>query len=851
MSPSSDNGQGPSAPEPLPRGTDIGRFVVLGMLGRGGMGEVYAAHDPELDRTVAIKLLRARSGWGSADDGRARLMREAQAIAKVSHPNVVVVYDVGTFEGRIFIAMEFVEGHTLGYWLQAGRRSLVEILDVFTAAGRGLQAAHEKELVHRDFKPENVMVGADGTVHVMDFGLVRLAIDRRKRPRELAMSERSSEAVLADKNCDPLATRIISSAAPQARSVNSASASEALDSNLTQTGSIMGTPAYMSPEQFRGEETDARTDQFSFCVALYEALYGERPFIGTNSAELAANVLAGEVRPEPPGTEVPGPIRLALLRGMSPDSENRFPSMNALSAELRQEPALAAARKYAAGAAGKLEGIWEATESASDRASRAKAETRRAFLATGKPYAVTAFDAASRILDRFARRWTELYIDTCEATHVRGEQSTEVLDLRMGALGEALGDLRALCRQFRDATPDLVENAVNAANALGTLERCADVELLRAIVRPPDDPATRAVVEDLRARLSEVRALSHAGRVADAMKAAIALEASARQTGYAPLLAEVLFTSGMMCFEVSDLETATRMFEDAAWTAELCRHDEVAAQAAASLIFLTGHAQSRFEAGEIWSRHAETVLDRMGGHDLVRGWLYNNRGAMRETQGRLREAIEDVQLAIAAKEKALGPDDPDVAASISNAAIYLAELGETERAAEYAHRAVKIMEASIGLDHPRSAPPLVNYAELMNRLGRFEEARAAAERALEVFERETDPNGLYVTYPLSALGLSHIGMNRFEQAIPLLARAVRIREAKETVLAKRAEVHFGLGRALWGAGHLHDRGRARELVANARTEYLKAPATPATERELVEIDRWLASHGEQSLDALA
>src|SRR5882672_6481115 len=179
--PSTGHSDQDNSVQPLPRGTEVGRFVLLGMVGRGGMGEVYAAHDPELDRKVAIKILRGKAGRSEgAAEGRARLIREAQAIAKVSHPNVVVVYDVGTFDGRVLIAMELVAGHTLGYWLQAQPRTLAEILEVFTGAGRGLGAAHEKELVHRDFKPENVMVGIDGQVRVMDFGLVRLAIDRDK-----------------------------------------------------------------------------------------------------------------------------------------------------------------------------------------------------------------------------------------------------------------------------------------------------------------------------------------------------------------------------------------------------------------------------------------------------------------------------------------------------------------------------------------------------------------------------------------------------------------------------------------------------------------------------------------------
>src|SRR3954462_13336404 len=160
----------------LAKGATLGRYVILGLLGRGGMGEVYAAFDPELDRKIAIKLLRARPGTGAdASQGRPRLLREAQAIARLSHPNVVVVYDVGTFEEKVFIAMEFVEGHTAGYWTHSQHRTWQETLKVYMAAGRGLAAAHGKGLVHRDFKPDNVMVSRDGQVRVMDFGLARQA----------------------------------------------------------------------------------------------------------------------------------------------------------------------------------------------------------------------------------------------------------------------------------------------------------------------------------------------------------------------------------------------------------------------------------------------------------------------------------------------------------------------------------------------------------------------------------------------------------------------------------------------------------------------------------------------------
>jgi len=802
---------------PLGRGTEIGRFVVLGLIGRGAMGEVYVAHDPELDRRIAIKLLRTEAVAAGPDAAvTSRFIREAQAAAKISDPNVVVIYDVGTFAGRVFIAMELIEGHTFTFWLQLKPRRMGEILRIFLAAARGLAAAHERAVIHRDFKPDNVMVTHDGQVRVVDFGLAGFGADDAGAATGGA---RAADAHAAD----PL-TR-----------------SREVPLGLTQQGALLGTPAYMSPEQFQGARADARTDQFSFCVALYEALYHSRPFPGLTLKLLTENVIAGRIRPAPEGSLVPESLGRTLSRGLLPDPDARFPSMRALIQNLEREATQLGVRGFAADAEAKLAGIWEAP--AQDLAAGdapltvIKLEIRRAFLATGKPYAAASFDATCRTLDRFARRWRDIYVDCCEATHVRGEQPIDVLDLRMGALNEALAHLSALSGELRRATADTVENAAGAASALGTLERCNDVNLLRAIIRPPDDPITRACVDELRERLAGVRALAHLGHVAAGLKDVVPLEIEARRLDYKPLLAEVLFTLGMLQYEVGDLASTVRVIEDAIWTAELCRHDELAAEGAANLVFFTGHAQSRFEVGEIWSRHAENALARMGGQELIRGWLLNNRGAMRATQGRLQEAVADHQLAIAAKQKALGPEDPDVSLSMSNIAICLDELGDITSAADYAERAVRIMEATLGLDHPKAAIPLTNYAELLVRLGRHAEAHQPAERALAVFERESDPDGLFVTYPLITLGLACVALGRFEEALPPLERAARIRDAKESAPAKRAEAHFALACALAGAGR--DPDRARALASAARDEYRASPATPATERHLTEIDRWL------------
>ncbi|MCP4664099.1 MAG: serine/threonine protein kinase, partial [bacterium] len=321
-------------PPGLARGTTLGRYVVLHHLGSGGVGMVYAAYDPELDRKVAVKLLRDDL-FPSADEdgGQARLLREAQALARLSHPNVLTVFDVGTYNDQVFVATELVEGCTLKDWLHEKPRSWKEVLKLFLDAGRGLAAAHATGLVHRDVKPANVLLGADGRVRVMDFGLARTAV------------------VTSTEDAPPGAGKAGEIPVP-----DSATASEMpptpglLSSGITRTGSLMGTPAYMAPEQFRGEAFDARTDQYGFCVALYEGLYGERPFAAESPHLLVLKVSKGEINDPPPGKRVPPWLRQILLRGLSRRPDDRYPSMEALLRDLEAAPKRARRRWWWAAA---------------------------------------------------------------------------------------------------------------------------------------------------------------------------------------------------------------------------------------------------------------------------------------------------------------------------------------------------------------------------------------------------------------------------------------------------------------------------------------------------------------------
>jgi len=293
-------------------GLATGRYKLVDKLGVGGMGVVYLAEDPQLGRKVAIKLMEPKTAITQlASEGRARLLREAQALAQLSHPNVIAVYDVGTCADQVFIAMEYVEGSTLSRWLAERKRSWREVLSTFLQAGRGLAAAHAAGIVHRDFKPDNVLVGNDGRVRVLDFGLARPA--QPSRSEELHNADGQA---FADPKTPPRLAQ--------------------LGVTVTQPGKFIGTPAFMAPEQLTGERVNEKTDQYSFCVALFQGLYDALPFNADNFAALLLQITQRKVNRVPNLNSVPSSVHQALLRGLSPEPADRFSSMEALLEELER-----------------------------------------------------------------------------------------------------------------------------------------------------------------------------------------------------------------------------------------------------------------------------------------------------------------------------------------------------------------------------------------------------------------------------------------------------------------------------------------------------------------------------------
>ncbi|HUH00673.1 MAG TPA: serine/threonine-protein kinase [Kofleriaceae bacterium] len=698
------------------RGESIDRFVVLEVLGRGGFGFVVAAFDPELNRRVAIKLLYP-SMYRSLGptEARSRLLREAQALAQLSHPNVVAVHEIGTVDEQVFVAMEFVEGETLAAWLRAEPRPLDDVLAVFIAAGRGLAAAHRVGIVHRDFKPDNVILGRDGRVRVLDFGLARPA-----GPPTARRGEARPAGV----------------------------ATPTLERELTRGGAIMGTPAYMAPEQHLGKDVDARGDQFSFCVALYEALYRRRPFAGSTISELADNVIRGNLLPQPDDAAVPASIRDTITRGLGTDPGVRHPSMDALLAGLESGPHLEAELK--------LVGRWD---------SAVHDRVRDAFLGAGGADAAEILRRVQELLQRYARRWVELYVEA------RGE-SVRDPHLRLAWLSQRLDELHALAEVFAGADAEVIEHAIDACRRLTSLDAVGT----SATPPLPDEPDARAVVARVRLQLARARKLRDAGKYAPGEAAARAAFASAEVQRYAPVIAETLLVLG----ELEACNGRGTAAEATLWRAVLssdaCGYDAVRAAAMTALISLVGSELARPAEGARWATAAMAVAERLGEDRAIRGRVREGLARALVRGGGYGEALEQSLLALEDLEAALGSSHPEVADALTGAGRSHAELGQWDQAEIYLRRALDIRVEVLGSEHPRLAQALGELGLLATRRGQYDVALGFHTRAVEVAQRSLAPEHVALADHLENLGEVLFALGRHQDALAPLERALALRE---------------------------------------------------------------------------
>jgi tetratricopeptide (TPR) repeat protein/predicted Ser/Thr protein kinase len=801
--------------------TRLGHHVLLEKLGQGGMGVVFAAFDTRLDRKVAIKLLRAPDGERS----RERMLREARAMARVSHPNVVQVYEVGEDDQLSFMVMEFVEGATLTAWLGERPRTRREVLAVFAAAGRGLAAAHREGLVHRDFKPDNVMIRGDGRVLVMDFGLARR--DPREAPEPVALAD-----------------------------------ARGADAALTLAGALLGTPMYMAPEQFAGLETDERTDQFSFCVALWEALYGQRPFRGDHLAELATAVMERRITP-PERSDVPVWLRRVLERGLSTDPASRFPTMDALLVGLAHDPdRRRRGWTLAVGLVGlvglSLAGVssWRERERravaaecgrvgqeiAADWNEQVALRVGDAFAATGLGFAVSAWDHTRPWVDAWTRGWSEMRTQMCLETHLEGVRDVASHDAIVACLDAQRTSLRGLLAAWAEPDRLRVTHATRAAASLAPLSNCADVRLAERI-EPPTE--LRDTIAALRERLDDARASRIAGEFEVGLAQAQASAEEAERLGWRPLRAEAALLVGGLRGDLGDHAAARESLQEAFFHALAGGDDRHMLAAATQLTHQIGYQLAQHEQGRHWGTIGEMLVERLrlGGTLDDATHIASVAGVLTKA-GRYEEALEYFRRALRTREELLGPNHPELARVLNSIGVVRFNQGEAGEAIEWFRRSLAIEEAALGPDHPDLAHALNNLAAVLGTRGQIEEALAYHRRALAI-----RIDALGSEHPDVASSLSNIGALLAAQGDPdgAMAHERRAMEVFAAALGRGhpevATTHSIIGGIESGRGD-HAAALASHRAALAIFEAAFGPEHPEVARATHNIGHALLALGE-------
>ena len=708
----------------------LGRYVVVDVLGRGAVGVVYAAYDTQLDRRLAIKVLRPElTSVGDTTEIESRLLREAQAMARLTHPNVVAVHDVGTYEHRVFLAMELIDGVTLKEWLRT-RHPLRARLATLRDAGRGLAAAHARGLVHRDFKPENVLVGVDGRVVVVDFGLARAQGDATPETPLPQAERRLREVESANRPDDPL------------------------HSPLTLTGSVLGTVGYMAPEQAFGEAANQATDQFSYAATLYVALYGEKPFPDPTIEGYLEQVYAPVPEPKD-GEDVPAWLRRIALRGLSPDPAARFPSMEAMLAALDKDPTVAWRRAalvlvallvLGAGALALTNGLrqreLECAASPADLGDVWDGKTReamtRAFERSGGSAARPSADRVAKRFNEFAQQWSDMRQSICRATRVQKQQSEEVYRLRTDCLDRERTQARSLTALLVDADPQVVSRSIDIVYGLPETSWCADVPALRASAGLPDDPVKRAQVLEVQQKLADAASLHAVGKYRQGKEVAEAAVSLARSAGHARTTAEALLADAGMESDLGNHPASVSLLREAFDLALGAGADSIAVQAASQLGFATGSVLQRSDEAKIWLEAARAELTRMGGNEELELEILRVEAAiLDEVDGRPEQALS-IQQKIVTADRRLYGTHLKTANALFNVGVSLSYLGEHAQARPY-------FEESIAMDIAIGGP---SYAEIgggeymlgqtLVWIGELDRADAHLHRAVAIFE----PNGM-------------------------------------------------------------------------------------------------------------
>ncbi|MFN0247055.1 MAG: protein kinase domain-containing protein [Kofleriaceae bacterium] len=839
-------------------GSAVGRYVIEALLGAGAMGVVYRAYDPVVARRVALKLMDI----GSFADSDA-VLREARTMGRVDHRAVVRIYDAGVTTRHVYVAMELVEGQTLRELIGRDSMSARAWYQLFASLAAGMAAAHDAGVVHRDFKPENVLVAADGTPRITDFGLAR------------------SNAPLESTSLGSLGTH------------------------------PAGTPAYMAPEQLLGGTTDERSDQYSFAVTMYEAITGKRPIVASSLDELLTGMRSHVMD----WSQVSRGLRALLERALALEPELRHASMHDIARALRM---LASPPRWpkvvgvativvlgvAAGAAAVRSPSADPCTAADGAVATAwppgrGALVEQAFAKTRRPYAAHLGLSARRELDTYAATLRAAYVSACRDTRSLHTRSEELMDRRILCLDRAVADLDATSALFERADATIVDNSPSALRALTSLASCLDLSTLADQIPVPSDKAVRARIVTVQRQLAEAKATLLSADFSAGITLGTSVVATANEIGYRPLEAEALFGLGTLRYVAGDTTRARADLEAAALAAVAGRSRFLEARIREQLAQLHGLSLRSPRDAEAQLALGFALLETMTGAELLVEELHKTRGAIlaidgdhagalaifqnslarlpeheRSRRADLYQLIANAQIGLGRTSEAVplleqsldlartvvGEEHPLVASLFENLADALQEsaparsleymkqahaiqvrvfpagspkiatteanlggillvLGRADEALPYLQRALDVQVRTIGVDHPGYAMTLVTSGRALRLLQRLDAALAATEEGERVLLARFGEAHLMVAIARGERGMVLAALRRHREAVSILEVALDVQQAQHGSPDEVAELQFELAQALW-ARDRNSRTRVSELLGAAELGFL-------------------------------
>ncbi len=705
----------------LASGTRVGRLVVLGSIGEGGMGKVYSAFDSILDRRVCLKFLKSHGRDGGSDGGNRLLLEEARALAHVSHPAILPIYDVGEFEDQVYLVTEFVDGWTLTEWVRQQTPEPNEVVAALRRAGKGLVAAHDALIVHRDFKPDNVMMGRDGRVRVMDFGLA----------------------------------------------LRGHTGSDASDGH--------GTPRYMAPEQREGAVATAASDQFAFCLTLVYCLGGDVDAV-RKDPELIGGL--------PVDKHVRAALRRGLSTNPDDRYATLQDLLDALRARQRsvvRVGALAAVAVVAALAATLWHQGWaeppctgsEALVGGEWNAGVADA-LRGVYSATGSPVAGQSFALVEQTMNAFAADWTQSRTEACRATEVRHEQSRSMLDRRMLCFDRRLRERNAVLDLLYTADAGTVAETGDILSAIEPVARCNDLESLNSLRIDPVEESHREDFARIDTLLAQAGAQFEAGRYASAFEIAQRGLDEARALNHPWQVARAHYAVGKAREPFDEFDLAERELKRAFRGAIALGDDALAAKSLARLMFIASSRQFDQARAQQWIEWKQSLAPWFAHDRQLAALLDLEHGLALEPVGEFEAAEALLLRAVQALDAELGSQAIPTLRARGNYANVVLMQGRMEEGARKLEELIPDLRSALGDQHSNLASMLGSLAVAYKETGRGAQALKLEREALEISVANLGPDSSEVGVIRIALAESLLNADRPEQALQEALSAGRI-----------------------------------------------------------------------------